>query len=95
MAAYVIADVLGVRDAAAFRQYQPQARQTVEQYGGRFLVAGAPAEPLEGDWRPGLVIIEFDSAERARAWYDSPEYRPLRERREATVDTRVVLMEGA
>ncbi len=94
MAAYVIADGFQVRDAAAFKEYQPQAEATVRQYGGKFLVRGAGAQVLEGDWQPGLVIIEFESAERARAWYDSPEYRPLRDRRQRAVDMQVILVEG-
>ena len=94
MAAYVIADGLQVRDATAFREYQPQAAATVQQYGGKFLVLGGPAQTLEGDWQPSLVIIEFESAAQARAWYDSPEYRPLRDLRQRAVDMQVVLVEG-
>ncbi|HEU4365280.1 MAG TPA: DUF1330 domain-containing protein [Candidatus Krumholzibacteria bacterium] len=34
---------------------------------------------MEGDWNPRrVVILEFDSIERARQWLESPEYRDAR-----------------
>ncbi len=64
------------------------------QYGGKFLVRGGTVSALEAGCQPSLVIIEFPSAERARAWHDSPEYRPLKELRQRTADTRHSLHEG-
>jgi uncharacterized protein (DUF1330 family) len=58
------------------------------------LVRGAEGHVLEGDWQPRLVIIEFASAAQARAWYDSPEYRPLRELRQRCADTNLVVVDG-
>jgi len=67
----------------------------VEQYGGRYRTIGGPATVLEGDWRPTYpVIIEFDSAERARSWYDSEDYRPLKALRQSAVRCHAVLIEG-
>ena len=35
---------------------------------------------LEGDWQPErLVVIEFESAEAAEAWYDSDDNMTLRD----------------
>lgn len=43
---------------------------------------------LEGDWEPHrVVVLEFDTVERARAWYYSPEYQrilPIRQRNSRT-----------
>ncbi len=44
---------------------------------------------LEGDWEPQrLVILEFESMERLREWYDSPEYAPLKQLREEVAVSR-------
>ena len=77
MAVYLIANV-DVTDAAAYERYRAQVPATVEKYGGRFLVRGGRVEPLEGDYDPKrVVLLEFPSEERAKAWWNSPEYAPL------------------
>ena len=50
---------------------------------------------LEGDWEPQrLVILEFESMERLREWYDSPEYAPLKQLRGEVADSQLVVVEG-
>ena len=77
MAAYIIANV-EVTDAATYERYRKDVPATIEKYGGRFLVRGGAVEALEGDFVPKrIVVLEFPSVERAKAWWNSPEYRPL------------------
>jgi uncharacterized protein (DUF1330 family) len=40
------------------------------------------------------VILEFPSIEAAKAWYDGPEYRKVREHRFKGSTYRVVLIQG-
>ena len=83
MAAYVIANV-EVTDAVTYERYRKDVPATIEQYGGRFLVRGGAVTALEGEFQPKrIVILEFPSVERAQAWWDSPEYRPLRALRQS------------
>ena len=50
---------------------------------------------LEGDWDPQrLVVLEFESMERLREWYDSPEYAPLRRLRGEAAATQYAVVEG-
>ena len=94
MAAYVIADV-EVTDPAVFAEYRRQVSATIEQYGGKYLVRGGATEKVEGDWDPHrLVIIQFESLERARQWHDSQEYRGPMKLRHQSANTNVVLVEG-
>ena len=94
MAAYIIVEV-DVRDKERYEDYKRMVQPTLAQYGGRFLVRGGAAETLEGDWSPGrVVILEFPSAEQARAWWGSDEYAPAKELRQATAHTRMILVEG-
>jgi uncharacterized protein (DUF1330 family) len=51
--------------------------ETLEPFGGRFLVHGGSIEQLEGNWQGDLVMIEFPDRERARAWYTSPGYQAI------------------
>ena len=39
-------------------------------------------------------MMEFESTERAHAWYDSEEYRPLKELRHRSADVKLIIVEG-
>lgn len=94
MPAYVIADV-EVTDPALYEEYRKGVPATIAAYGGRYVARGGAVEVLEGDWIPRrAVILEFPSVERVKAWYDSPEYRPLREIRRRASNSRLVIVEG-
>ena len=84
-----------VKDPAVYEDYKRLAQETIAAHGGRYLVRGAPAEVLEGSWSPDrLVILEFASVERARAWLASPEYQRAREVRLKSADTDMILVAG-
>jgi uncharacterized protein (DUF1330 family) len=94
MAAYIIADV-DVKDAKAFEPYKQPTEASVTQYGGRFIVRSSDHRVLEGTWNPKrLVVIEFPSAEAARRWYDSPEYRKVLPIRLQHAVSNMLLAEG-
>ena len=94
MAAYLIAEI-EVRDATGYEAYRKLVGVTLPAFGGRFLVRGGVTETLEGDWKPQrVVIIEFPSTERARAWWSSPEYGAARAIRQRTAATRMIVAEG-
>lgn len=94
MPAYLIND-MEVTDPHAFRTYAQMSPPTVAQYGGRFLARGGAVDLLEGDRSPKrLVIIEFPSVERAKAWLDSPEYAPARRLRHGAARSNIVVVEG-
>jgi uncharacterized protein (DUF1330 family) len=94
MAAYLLAKIEEVTDAAGLGQYREQVAPLVAQYGGRYLAAGV-AENKEGDWGPGVnVVIEFPSLERAREWYDCAEYRPLKELRQRSARVNLAFLDG-
>ena len=95
MAGYVIADV-DVTDPVAYEEYRKLSPATIAKYGGRFLVRGGAAEVVEGTWTPNrLVVLEFDSVERAREWYQSEEYGAAMKIRRRAAVTSVLLVEGA
>lgn len=95
MAAYIIVQV-NVNDPGRYENYKTMVPPTLEPYGGRFLVRGGKVENLEGDWNPArLVVIEFDSLERAKAWWGSDEYAEAKALRQATADTEMIVVQGA
>ena len=94
MAAYVIVDV-AIEDPVVYEEYKKLTPAAIAAFGGRFVVRGGAAQTLEGDWRPGrVVVLEFASAERAREWWASPEYAPAKALRQQSATTRMILVEG-
>ncbi len=94
MAGYLIADV-DVTDGQGYQEYVKAVPSSVEAFGGKYLVRAGPYDKLEGDWTPKrLVVIEFESAERAKEWYNSTEYGPARDIRFRTAVSNVLIVEG-
>ena len=92
--AYVIVQV-EVTDPAAYQSYKALTPAAVAAYGGRFIVRGGAMENLEGTWEvPRLVILEFPTMERARQWYDSPEYQAAKAVREGAARMVMTAVEG-
>ena len=94
MTALVIVDVC-VTDPARFEEYKKLVPATLTPYGGKFLARGGRVDVLEGDWDPKrIVVIEFPTAEDARAWWASEEYRAPKQIRTASADTRMIVVES-
>ena len=94
MAGYIIVEI-DVTDPAVYEEYRHAAGATVLAHGGKYLVRGGAAETLEGDWRPKrIVVLEFESVERARAWWSCEEYREPKKLRQKSAVTKMILVEG-
>lgn len=94
MAAHVIVDVR-ITDSAKFEEYRKLVPATLSPYGGEFLARGGRIEMLEGGWNPKrIVVIEFPTLERAKAWWASEEYRVPKAMRMASAETRMILVES-
>jgi uncharacterized protein (DUF1330 family) len=58
-------------------------------------VRGGKTEVLEGDWTPHrVVLLKFPSVEKAKAFYDSTEYKAAIEARRNIAVMRMVVIEG-
>ena len=96
MSAYFFVDVRQVVDGEKLDSYRQRVLATVERYGGRYLTVGGRFEVVEGSWQPVFpVLIEFPSLQEGRRWYDSDEYRPLKEMRLQATKGDAVFIEGA
>ncbi|HEY3806385.1 MAG TPA: DUF1330 domain-containing protein [Kofleriaceae bacterium] len=94
MAAYLISR-LDVSDPAAIAEYARRAPESIERYGGKYLVRRGDVTVLEGEWNPTLVIVEFPTVEAARQWYASPEYQAVRHSLFRGAERDLVIVDGA
>lgn len=95
MSAYVIVDIQ-VHDPSGYDEYRKVVGASLATYGGKFMVRGGTIDVLEGNWKPKrIVILEFDSAARAREWYDSEDYRMPKQMRMRASTANMIVVEGA
>lgn len=94
MTAYVIVHVT-ITDAEKFKGYQALTPDAIAAHGGRYLVRGGPVVTMEGDEESRrIVVLEFESVDAARTFYDSPEYREARDARENAAEMQMIIVEG-
>jgi uncharacterized protein (DUF1330 family) len=94
MPAYVIINV-NVKDQKQYEEYMKRGAPTIIAHGGKPLVRGGKTEIWEGSPTPKRVImLEFDSMEQARAWWNSDEYRAAKKFRENAAEANVFCVEG-
>jgi len=94
MPAYLIANV-EVKDAEKFAEYTKATPAIIKQFGGRFLVRGGDFEICEGNWNPKrLVVVKFESMQKAKQFYNSPQYQAIINLRHNSAYTEWVFVEG-
>jgi len=81
-------------DAGELDIYFTKVQSTFSGHEVKVLAAYGHHEELEGSPIEGAVIAEFPSVEAAKAWYDSPAYREVREHRFKGAIYRSLLLEG-
>ena len=94
MSAYMIANV-AINNTEKIKQYLEKTPEVVRKYGGRFLVRGGEFWIAEGNWIPKrLVILEFESFQKAKDFCHSKEYQPLKALRQESANTDMVFVDG-
>jgi uncharacterized protein (DUF1330 family) len=73
--AYWVVCYRAIRNQEAWGAYAKLAVPAIQQAGGRFMVRGMPAKTYEGGLNQRVVIVEFDSLEKATAAHDTPGYK--------------------
>ena len=93
--AYCIFENVKINEQKKLDEYREKVPPIVEQFGGSYLTASDQIRSTEGGWKPDfLVIIKFPSLEQANKWYDSKEYREIRELRKSSGEFKAVIVEG-
>jgi uncharacterized protein (DUF1330 family) len=82
--------------------WRPAYREIVDalvaKHGGRYVARTTSAwEVLEGAAPEitNVTMIEFPSMEHARAWYNDPDYAPMKRLRQAGSRLNFLLVEGS
>ena len=91
---YWIAFYRSIKNQDAFANYAKLAPAAIQAGGGRFLARGAPAKVYEQGLAQRVVMIEFDSVEKAIAAHDSPGYQEALKALGNGVEREIRIVEG-
>jgi uncharacterized protein (DUF1330 family) len=90
---YLLAHIR-VNDADAFEEFKRLSGAAIKAHNGRVLVRNPSPDHREGGAKGLAIVIEFESIDAARAFYESDAYSEARAVREKISETDLVLVEG-
>jgi uncharacterized protein (DUF1330 family) len=93
MAAYLMVQST-ISDQAQYQKYRDAVMPLIHSFGGKVVVRGA-VEVLEGqpDARP-MVVFEFPSLDAVKAFWNAPDYVPVKKLREGVATLNVWAVAG-
>lgn len=94
MKAYAVAQIRTVNFGPGIVEYLKNIDETLQPFGGRYIIHGGSKDVLEGHWPGDLVMIEFPSREMAEGWYNSAAYQRILDFRMANSDGDVAIVDG-
>jgi uncharacterized protein (DUF1330 family) len=92
--AYWIATYRAIHKPDNLAAYAKLAAPAIAEGGGRFLARGNPAKVYEKGVAQRVVVIEFDSVEKAIAAHDSPGYQAALKALADGADREIRIVEG-
>jgi uncharacterized protein (DUF1330 family) len=73
--AYLVVTYRSIKDPEKWSAYAKLAGPAIQKAGGRFIVRGMPAKTFEKGMNERVVVVEFDSLDKASAAHASPGYQ--------------------
>lgn len=84
-----------IHDPELMREYEQASTAALFAYGGKVLAVDHDVTTLEGQWAgTRTVMVEYESVEKARAWYESSEYAPALPLRKQAATCNAVIVAG-
>lgn len=90
---YLVANIR-VTNAEKYAEFQGMAGPVIAAFGGTVLAKGPGADRHEGDLQGNVMMIEFESKQRAEEFYFSADYQAAKAVRDECADTDLMIIEG-
>jgi uncharacterized protein (DUF1330 family) len=92
---YVVSEADAILDIPTVQKYGQGVAETLAPFNHNFIVRGGKPQSLDGGEAPkGVVVIAFDSVEKAREWYESPAYQAIKPLRQSSTKGSMFIVEG-
>ncbi|MDA9657432.1 DUF1330 domain-containing protein [Alphaproteobacteria bacterium] len=92
---YLLVDV-DIHNIDEYKKYLNKVKPMVEKFGGKYLIKGGEIDAKETDlWKPKrIVLVQFPNKVSALNWYNSEEYRPLKNLRLNNATSNILFIKG-
>ncbi len=94
MKGYVVCVYKSINSEEKLKEYALKARVAVEKHKGKFLIRGGKSKINEGEKSPRTVVIEFQSFDKANAFYQSKDYQEAHSILEGFAERQFQIVEG-
>ena len=86
---------IDIKKPEEYKEYVSKVKPIAQKYGGEYIVRGGENQIVEGTWTyPRTVIIKFPTYEKALEWYNSDEYKPVKDIRLANSVGSNIIVKG-
>jgi uncharacterized protein (DUF1330 family) len=95
--AYLVIPILKVNDAAGFKSAvtdRPNAEAELKAGGGQYVIRNSKFTPVDGNPPERLVVIKFESVEKAQAYLNTPGQKAVNEPRKKMTNSLEFIVEG-
>lgn len=93
--AYAVVEIDVTNQDAYTKEYLPVAGKALTDAGGKFLARGGKVAAIDGEPpKPRVVVLSFESLDKAQAAFASPAYREGRKTGDKYAKFRVFAVEG-
>tara|TARA_B100000214_G_C23927184_1_gene608932 strand:+ start:197 stop:484 length:288 start_codon:yes stop_codon:yes gene_type:complete len=87
---------IDIKRPKEYKEYVEKVKPIAERYGGEYIIRGGESTIVEGSWAyPRTVVIKFPSYEKALEWYNSEEYKPIKQIRLDNSVANGIIIKGA
>ena len=85
-----------VQKPEKYKEYIEKVKPVAEKFGGDYIIRGGETKVVEGKWiYPRTVVIKFPSYEKALEWYNSEEYKLIKQIRLENSVANGIIIKGA
>ena len=91
---YVVVAIQKITDSEAYKPLPEKGKAAAEAAGGHYIIRTGNITGLDGVAPERLALIEFDSIEKAQAWYNSPAQKDADTIRAKSTDSLAFIVEG-
>ena len=92
---FLLVDV-DIHNIDKYKKYLEKVKPMVEKFGGKYLIKGGKIDAKQTDlWKPKrIVLVKFPNKSSALKWYNSVEYRALKNLRLNNGSSNILFIEG-
>jgi uncharacterized protein (DUF1330 family) len=92
---YYIAEITVKDQDAYLKEFVPGATKSLQDQGGKFVIRGGKTVATQGAApAPRVVVLQFESLDKAQAWWDSPAQKAAQAIGDKYATFRSFLVEG-